>query len=83
MDNTHIVGPMKEIVLAIDHLLTQLALVGLKIKVSKCRLWSPLGISSSIEIPQGYILVINGLCILGVLMGSQDFVTHFLDEAPS
>jgi hypothetical protein len=22
----------------------------------------------------------NGLCVLGVLMGSQDFVTHFLDK---
>ncbi len=25
-------------------------------------------------------MVINGLHILGVLMGSQDFATHFLDE---
>jgi len=32
---------------------------------------------------QGFILVTYGLCILGVLMGSQDFVTHFLDEALS
>jgi hypothetical protein len=29
---------------------------------------------------QGCTLVKNGLCILGVLVGSQDFATHFLDE---
>jgi hypothetical protein len=77
MDNTHIGGPMNEIVLAFDHLLTQLTLVGLRIKVSKCKLWSPLRISSKIEIPQSYILVTNSLHILGVLMVFQDFVTHF------
>jgi hypothetical protein len=70
---------MNEII-SFDHLSTHLALVGLKVKVSKCKLWSPLGISSSIKIPQGYILVTIGLCILGVLMGFQDFITHFLDE---
>ncbi len=32
------------------------------------------------QFKQGYILVTNGLHILGVLMGSQNFVTHFLDE---
>jgi hypothetical protein len=32
---------------------------------------------SSIEIFKGCTLVINGLCILGVLMGFQDFVTFF------
>ncbi len=51
VDDTHIVGPMSEITCAFDHLLTQLALVGLKFKVSKCKLWSPLGIFPSIKIP--------------------------------
>jgi hypothetical protein len=82
-NDTHIVGPMSEITCAFDHLLTQLALVGLRVKVSKCKLWSPLGISPSIDIPQSYILVTYGLCILGVPMSSQDFATHFLDEALS
>jgi len=49
--------------------------------VSKCKLWNPLKILSSIEILQGCTLVINGLCIFGMVMGSQNFVTHFLDEA--
>jgi len=35
---------------------------------------------NKIEIPQGCILVTNGLHILGVPMGSQNFATHFLDE---
>jgi hypothetical protein len=72
---------MNKIILAFDHLLTQLTLIGLKVKQSKCRLWSPLRVSLSIEIPCGYFLVIDGLCILGVLMGFQDFVTHFLNHA--
>ncbi len=33
-DTTHIVGPMNEITCTFDHLSTQLALVGLKVKVS-------------------------------------------------
>jgi hypothetical protein len=36
-----------------------------------------------VKIPHGFTLVTNGLCILGVLMGSQNFVTHFLDEVLS
>jgi hypothetical protein len=40
-------------------------------------------ISSNIEILQSYILVIDDLHILGVLVGSQDFVMHFLDEVLS
>jgi hypothetical protein len=32
---------MNEITHAFDHLLTQLALVGLRVKVAKCKLWNP------------------------------------------
>jgi hypothetical protein len=49
MDNTHIMGPMIEITYVFDHLLTQLALVGFRVKVSKCKLWNPSRISLSIE----------------------------------
>jgi hypothetical protein len=35
----------------------------------------------SIKTSQDYILVTNGLHILGVLVGFKDFGTHFLDEA--
>jgi hypothetical protein len=38
INDTHIVGLMSEITCAFDHLLTQLALVGLRVKVSKCKL---------------------------------------------
>jgi hypothetical protein len=68
-NNTHIVRPMNKITYTFDHLTTQLTLVGLRVKVLKCKLWSSLGISPSIEILQGYVLVINGLHILGVPMG--------------
>jgi hypothetical protein len=80
MGDTHIVSPMSEITHAFDHLLTQLALVGLKVKVSKCKFWNPLRIFLGIKILQGYTLVRNGLCILSLLVGSQDFAMHFLDE---
>jgi hypothetical protein len=70
MNNTHIMGPLSEITHTFDHLSTQLALVGLKVKVSKCKFWSPLGTFLGIEIPQDYTLVIDGLHILGVPMGS-------------
>jgi hypothetical protein len=74
---------MNELSCTFDHLLTQLAQVKLRVKVSKYKFWNPLGISPGIEIPHGYTLVIDGLCILGVQMGSQDFATHFLDEVLS
>jgi hypothetical protein len=51
--------------------------------VSKCKLWSSSGVSSGIKIPQGCILVINGLCILGVPLGFQIFAMHFSNEALS
>jgi hypothetical protein len=73
-------GPLSEVTPTFDHLSTQLALVGLRVKVSKCKLWNLLGISLGIKIIQGYILVKDGLCILGAPMGFQDFATHFLDE---
>jgi hypothetical protein len=50
------------------------------IKVSKCKLWNPLGIFLGIKIST---LVINSLHILGMLVGSQDFAMHFLDEVLS
>jgi hypothetical protein len=80
VDDTHIMGPLSEITHIFYHLSTQLALVGLRVKVSKCKFWSPSWISLCIKIPQACTLVTNGLCILGVQVGSQDFATHFLDE---
>jgi hypothetical protein len=50
MDDIHIMGPMNEITHAFDHLSTQLTLVGLKVKVLKCKLWSPSRIFPGIEI---------------------------------
>jgi len=50
MNDTHVVEPMNEITYAFDHLSTQLTLVGLRVKVSKCKLWSPSKISPSIKI---------------------------------
>ncbi len=74
---------MNEIIHIFNHLLTQLVLIGFRIKVSKCKLQSPSRIFPSIEIPQVCILVTYDLCILDVLVGFQDFATHFLDEALS
>jgi hypothetical protein len=50
VDDIHIVGLVNEITHAFDHLSTQLTLVGLKVKVLKCKLWSPSGIFPNIEI---------------------------------
>jgi len=82
---------MSEITHTFDHLSTQLAIVGLKVKVLKYKLWSPSMILPGklwspsmifpgIEIPQGYILVINDLYILGVLVNYQDFAMFFKNE---
>ncbi len=79
-DDTHIVGPLNDITRTFDHISTQLAIVGLKVKVLMCKLWNPLKIFSGIKILQGYTLVINGLHILGVQVGFQTFATHFLNE---
>ncbi len=79
VDNTHIMGFLNEITYVFYHCSTQLAIVGLRVEVSKCKLWSPLKIYLGIKIPQDCTLVINGLRILGVPMGSQDFYMHFLD----
>jgi len=49
-DDIHIVGFMSEIIHTFDHLSTQLTLVGLKVKVSKCKLWSPSRYSPGINI---------------------------------
>jgi hypothetical protein len=74
---------MSQITHTFDHLLTQLTLIGLRVKVSKCKLWNSSKISPSIKIPPSYIMVTNGLHILGVWVDSQDFATHFLDEVLS
>jgi hypothetical protein len=73
-------GFLNEITRAFDHLSTQLALIRLRVKMSKCKLWNPLKIYLGIKIPRDYTLVTNGLRILVVTMGFQDFATHFLDE---
>ncbi len=82
-DDAHIMGPMNVITRAFDHLLTQLTLVGLKVKVSKCKFWNLLKIFPSMDIPQGCILITNGLSILVVLLGFQNFAPIFLDEVLS
>jgi hypothetical protein len=62
-------GPLSEIVCTFDHFLSQLTLVGLKVKVLKCKFWSPSKIFLGIEIHQGCILMTYDLHILGVPMG--------------
>ncbi len=82
-NDIHIMGPMNEIIRAFDHLSTQLALIGLTIKMAKCKLWNPSWNYPCIKILLGYTLVTNGLGILCLPMRSQDFSTHFLDEVLS
>jgi hypothetical protein len=50
VDDTHIVGPMSEITHAFNHLSTQLALIGFKVKMSNYKFWSVFEISLGIEI---------------------------------
>jgi len=83
VDDTHILVPLNDITRAFDHLLTELTLIGFRVNVSKCKLWNPSRIFPGIKIPHGCTLVTYGLCILGVLMGFQDFATHFFDEVLS
>jgi hypothetical protein len=41
MNNTHIMGPTSEITYTFDHFSTQLTIVGFRVKMLKCKLWSP------------------------------------------
>jgi hypothetical protein len=74
---------MNEVTHAFDYISTQFILIGLSVKVPKCKLWNPSGIFPGIKILHGYTLVTNGLCILGMPMAFQDFTMHFLDEVLS
>ncbi len=56
VDDIHIMWPMSEITRTFDHLSTQLALVRLKVKMSKYKLRNPLGLFPGLEIPQSYTL---------------------------
>ncbi len=82
-DDIYIVGLMNEFFLHLWPPFNPISQVGLRVKVSKCKFWSPSWIFPSIQFFHSYILVIDGLRILGVLMGFQDFATHFLDEVLS
>jgi hypothetical protein len=42
---------MNEVVIGFDHLSTHLALIGLKVKVLKCKTLKSIGVSLGIEIP--------------------------------
>jgi hypothetical protein len=55
LDDTHIMRSMNEISRAFDHISTQLAQIGLKVKVSKCKFWNPLRTFPSINIFQGCV----------------------------
>ncbi len=67
-NDTHIMGPLSEITHTFDHLSTELTLARLKVKVLKCKFWSPSRTFLGIEIFQGCTLVKDGLHILGVPM---------------
>jgi len=69
MNNTHIMGPMNQLICAFDHFLTQLTFVGFKVKMLKCKLWSPSRISPSIKILQGCNLVTKWLTHFGCANG--------------
>ncbi len=66
-NDTHIMGPMIEIVLAFNRLMTQLILVGLKVKVSKCKLWSPFKHKDSSKLHFGHRWLTHFGCASGFL----------------
>jgi hypothetical protein len=71
---------MSEIIPTFDHLSTQLTWIRVRVKVSKCKLWNPSRIFLGMEISQGCSLITYALHILGVLVGSQDFIMHFFER---
>jgi hypothetical protein len=68
-NNIHIMGSMTKLSCTFDHLSAQLAQVGLRVKVSKYKCYYLSTIFLGIKILDDYILVTNGLHILGVSMG--------------
>ncbi|KAL2629302.1 hypothetical protein R1flu_013988 [Riccia fluitans] len=60
-DDTHIVGPSEVVLPAFHSLEGHLSAVGLTVQPTKCAIWSPSGLSSSLSLPPGFSLPFAGL----------------------
>ena len=81
-DDTHIVGPPPRAAEAFSHLAAQLALLDLDVQTSKSHAWSPSGSEVFAGIlPEGVSYVPEGVRLLGVPMGSEEYVGEFLTLA--
>ncbi|KAL2644960.1 hypothetical protein R1flu_012547 [Riccia fluitans] len=76
-DDTHIVGLVDQVLLALHTLQDQLASVGLTIQPAKCTAWSPHGLPPSLSLPKGFRVSTTGLCILGAPLGPDSFVQTY------
>ncbi|KAL2650793.1 hypothetical protein R1flu_018921 [Riccia fluitans] len=79
-DDTHIVGPVDQVLLAFHTLQDQLASVGLTIQPAKCTAWSPHGLPPSLSLPKGFYVSTIGLRILGAPLGPDSFVQTYAVE---
>lgn len=63
-----------------DTLITQLVIVGLKVKISKYHAWSLLGLPTDFQIFDGCIFSSIGLRIFGLPMGTDEFIFQYLED---
>ena len=80
-DDTHIVGPPARVVEAFSHFIAQLALLGLSVQPSKCVAWSPSGLGAFVVLPGGVSYAPEGIRLLGVPLGTEEYVGDFLSSA--
>ena len=80
-DDTHIVGPPARVVEAFSHFVLQLALLGLSVQPPKCVAWSPSGFGVFPVLPEGVSYVTEGIRLLGVPLGTEEYVGGFLSSA--
>ena len=80
-DDTHIVGPPARAVEAFSHFVAQLALLRLSVQPSKCVAWFPSGLGAFVVLPEGVSYAMEGIRLLAVPLGREEYVGGFLSSA--
>ncbi|CAM6128216.1 unnamed protein product [Calypogeia fissa] len=80
-DDTHLVGPLLSIGEAHSHLVDQLALLDLAVQPRQYGVWSPKPLPDSFVSLAGIPIREEGIQVLGVPLGSTQFIHSFLLEA--
>ena len=69
------------VVEAFSHFVAQLALLGLSVHPSKCVAWSPCELGVFAVLSEGVSYATEGIRLLGVPLGTEEYVGGFLSSA--